>query len=73
MTNVEMLQKRIKDSGYKVQFIAEKMGLSRAGLYKKINGQNEFMTSEVEKLCEILHIESLEERQEIFFAKAVDK
>ena len=31
------------------------------------------MTSEVEKLCEILHIESLEERQEIFFAKAVDK
>lgn len=72
MTNVELLQRKIKDSGYKVQFIAEKMGLSRAGLYKKLNGQNEFLTSEVESLCEILGIDSLEERQEIFFAKTVD-
>lgn len=72
MTDTVLLKQRISDSGYKLHYIAEKIGLSRAGLYKKINNQSEFTTGEVEMLCEILGIETLEERHRIFFAKQVD-
>ena len=72
MTDTLRLRERIKDSGLKYQYIADKMGLSRFGLMKKIENETEFKTSEVEKLCEILSIDSLDERMAIFFAKEVE-
>jgi len=72
MTDTKLLKEKIRASGYKLNFLAEKMGLSRQGLYLKINNTNEFTTGEVETLCELLGIDSLEERSAIFFAKAVD-
>jgi transcriptional regulator with XRE-family HTH domain len=72
VTNTLRLRERIKDSGLKYQYIADKMGLSRFGLMKKIENETEFKTSEVEKLCEILSIDSLDERMAIFFAKEVE-
>ena len=72
MTDTKRLREIVNESGLKYQFIAEKMGLSRFGLMKKIENETEFKTSEVEKLCEILHIDSVEERMEIFFAKTVE-
>lgn len=72
MTNTELLMKYIDESGLKLYFIAEKMGLSRFGLAKKINNETEFKASEINMLCEILHIDSLEDRNRIFFAKEVD-
>ena len=73
MTDTEKLKEKIRASGYKIGFIAEQMGLSRQGLYHKINDRHEFTTGEVQKLCNILGIDSLEERSEIFFATTVDK
>ena len=69
MTDTEMLRKRIKDSGLKLGYIAEKMGLSRFGLAKKINNESQFFASEIDKMCEILNISSTKERMMIFFTK----
>jgi hypothetical protein len=69
MTNTELLMEYFKNSGLKLGFIAEKVGLSRYGLAKKINNDTEFKASEIEKLCELLHITSMEDRSRIFFAK----
>lgn len=72
MTNTAMLKKIIQESGYKLSFIANYLGLSSYGFSRKLNNQSEFTISEVDKLCELLHIESLEKRFAIFFAKQVD-
>ena len=68
MTDTAMLNEIIDRSGYKRQFIAKHIGLSAYGLAKKINNINEFKTSEISGLCELLGIESLEMRDRIFFA-----
>ena len=73
MTDTELLMEYVKKSGLKLLYIAECLGLSRYGLAKKINNETEFKASEIEKMCEILHIDSMEERKKIFFAKEVDK
>ena len=39
--NTELLQKKIKDSGLKMGFIAEKLGRSRQALSDKIKGETE--------------------------------
>lgn len=69
MTNTELLKKKIDESGLKISFIAEKMGLSRQGLYYKINGEREFTQSEIILICDILKIKSKPERDLIFFKK----
>lgn len=69
MTNTELLMDFIKKSGLKLGFIADQMDLSRFGLSKKINNDSEFKASEIEKLCNLLDITSLEDRERIFFAQ----
>lgn len=69
MTNTKLLEKIIEQSGLKKNFIARKIGLSPYGLAKKINNETEFKTSEVNKLCKILNISDLAEKDRIFFAK----
>lgn len=69
MTNTELLEKKIGDSGYKRSYIAKAIGLKSAyGLAKKVNNESEFKASEIQALCDLLKIESLEERDAIFFA-----
>lgn len=69
MTNTELLRERIDKSGFKMQFIAEKLGISRFTLLQKIENRSDFRVSEVEALCELLCISSLTEKNNIFFAK----
>lgn len=69
MTDSVALELKIKESGLKKYFIAEKMGLDSISLTNKIRNKSEFKASEIDKLCEILKIESLEEKQAIFFAR----
>ena len=69
MTNTELLEKKIADSGYKKSYIAKAIGLkSSYGLSNKINNKTEFKASEINALCELLKIETAEEKEEIFFA-----
>lgn len=66
MTNATKLQNKITQSGLKLSFIAEQLGITRFSLSKKLEGITEFKTSEIKKICLVLHITS-EEIPSIFF------
>lgn len=72
MTNTDLLLDRIKESGLRRNFLAQRMGLSSYGLALKIQNVNEFKASEIDQLCELLQIDDLAEKEAIFFAKEVD-
>ena len=67
MTNSEALRELINAKGLKLKFVAEYLGLSPYGFNLKMQNKQEFKTSEVAALCELLEIESLEEKERIFF------
>ena len=73
MVDTQKLCKRIDESGLKKYHIASKVGLTTYGLQKKINNQTQFKANEIEELCIILKIKTLEEKEKIFFAKNVGK
>lgn len=72
MTDTVLLRDKIKESGYRLKFIAKKMGITYAGLLKKINNETEFKASEIQKISEMLDL-SLYEKEKIFFAPKVDR
>ena len=67
MTDTKRLNEIIDSSGYKRSYIAKYIGLSPFGLANKINNVYEFKTSEINGLCELLKIDSLEDKDAIFF------
>lgn len=67
MTNKKLLEKIIKESGYKKGYIAERAGLSRAGFCNCINNRAEFKASQINAICELLGIDQ-DMRDKIFFA-----
>lgn len=73
MTDTVLLKERIARSGLKISFIAQFMGLSRMGLYNKVNNRRPFNQYEIEALCQLLQICSPQEKIAIFFATHVDK
>lgn len=70
MTDSYLLNYKIKESGYRFNFIADKMSISRTALYNKINGKTEFYASEIQSLSEILNL-GIEEKEKIFFNQKV--
>lgn len=71
MTDTFILNEEITKSGLKISFIAEKIGLSREGFYKKLNNETEFKASEIVLMQKILGL-SNEKRDTIFFANNVE-
>jgi len=71
MTNTLLLEERIKSAGIKYKFLAEKLGITYYSLRKKINNVTEFTATEIDIMCEVLHL-SVKDRMAIFFAKVVD-
>lgn len=69
MTNTELLEMKIKESGKKKAYLAQKVGLTRAGFRNCCTNKSEFRTGQVQILCEELGITSLKEKQAIFFAQ----
>ena len=72
MTNTNLLRQKIDESGLKLQFIAEQVGISRFALLKKIENRTELRVSEVATLCKLLGIKTMTERERIFFADKVE-
>lgn len=72
MTNTERLRKIISNSGLKYSYIAEKIGLTYQGFKNKIENKNLFNVEEVDKLCKLLNITDVYQKEEIFFAKQGD-
>ena len=71
MTNTALLKRKITESGYKMSYIANRLGISRQALAKKMHNHTEFRSSEIRGLCEILNIDA-EEMRLIFFTHNVD-
>lgn len=69
--NSQLLNIKIEESGLLKSAIAEELGLTRQGLYNKLNGEREFKGSEIKKLIQMLRL-SEQEQQDIFFADDVD-
>lgn len=67
MTNTELLEQAIKESGLKKVYLAEKVGLTPAGFYNCVNNKAEFKASQINTLCKLLGIDSAG-KDAIFFA-----
>lgn len=67
MTDSEALRKRIKDSGYKLGYVAQCLNISAYTLQKKLNNETEFKVSEVDRLAHLLDMSPLE-KDRYFFA-----
>lgn len=67
MTDTEFLKDKIKQSGYKNYFIAEKIGISRQSFLNKLNNRSEFKAGEIQKLFDLLGLNE-KERTSIFFS-----
>ena len=72
MTDTALLQQYIDKSGLKQAYIAEQLHLSSYGFARKRDNLSEFLPSEIDVLCRLLNIQSLEDRFRIFFAKKVE-
>lgn len=73
MTDTQLLKKKIEKSGLKIGFIADFVGISRQLLWKKINNKTAFNQYEIDKMCRVLRITDIFEKEAIFFAENVDK
>ena len=66
--NKELLEYELKKRKISIGEMCDKMGLSRSAFYRKCNGITEFTLSEINKIVEIIGIESA---TPIFFANIV--
>ena len=67
MTNCQMLQKAINDSGYTKKYIAQQLNITPQGLHKKRRGESEFTIDEMKRLCVLLKISNAD-REKIFLS-----
>lgn len=72
MTDSKAVRELIQSKGLKLKYIAKQLGLSDYGFLKKLDNISEFRPSEINKLCEILDITSLKEKDRLFFKKKSD-
>ncbi|WP_418469164.1 hypothetical protein [Dialister hominis] len=72
MTNTSELEAAIARSGKSKKDLANKLGLARETLWKKINNMVEFKAGEILALQQLLHLSSAE-RDAIFFGNKGDK
>ena len=68
MVKTAILKEKQREYGIQTKFIYEKLGISRQGYYNRLNGKTPFKLDEVQTLCEIFHITSLREKDDIFFS-----
>ena len=68
MVNTQLLEKKIEESGYRMDYIHEQLGITRRSYQNKINGETSFRAAEIYVLCDLLKI-SDEEKKKIFCAE----
>lgn len=72
MTNSRFLKAAIIKNGYTSGTLADDINLSRQSFSYKMNNKRKFTADEIAVISEKLNL-SLEEKEEIFFGKAVAK
>ncbi len=73
MVNEALLDEAIQKSGKRKGYLANQIGCDIRTLKAKCTNKSVFNTDEVAILCRELNITSLRLKDEIFFAKEVDK
>ena len=68
MTNVELLQKKIDESGLTPTVMAALLGMSVPTYYNRKTGKSEFTASEILKVVKTLNL-TKKERDAIFFGE----
>lgn len=68
MTDTGAVRDLIESKGLKYSFVAKAIGLTYQGFINKVENVREFKASEIDKLCELLGVSALEEKERIFFA-----
>ena len=71
MLNAQLLEKKIEQSGFRINHIVDTLGMSKAGFYKKKKGTIPFRAAEIYVLSDLLKL-SEAEKQDIFFADKVE-
>ena len=71
MTDYILLKMAIVRNDMKVTTLCEKCGFSTGYFYKCTSGKQDFRTSEVKKMCDVLRIDA-DEMTRIFFTENVD-
>ncbi len=71
MTDSDLLRKKIDESGYKLRYVAGKLGITYQGFQKKLANETQFKATEIQALKVLLRLTN-EERDQIFFARCVD-
>ena len=69
MVNEALFDSKVKESGYKYNFISRQLGITEFGLIKKRKGTIPFKVDEINKLSELLHL-TASERDDIFDLKS---
>ena len=72
MVNTQLLDEKMRESGYKVGIIVDKLGISRQAFDKKKKNERPFRGAEVYVLCDILNL-SDDAKSRIFFADNVER
>ena len=67
LTDSDALKSLIKSRGLKLKFVEDHLGLTSYGFALKLNNKQEFKTSEVAALFDLLEIKSLKEKDSLFF------
>ena len=73
MTDLARLRQLIKGKGLLLSYVAKEIGISKQSMSLKINGYREFTAAEIGRLCDVLQITRLSDKESIFFAKDVAK
>jgi len=66
--NRNLLIYEMNERGFTVTSLARAIGISKSALSKKMNGHSEFTLGEIQRICEVLNLES---PMHIFFAGKV--
>ncbi|MGJ0847473.1 helix-turn-helix domain-containing protein [Tissierella praeacuta] len=71
MVNINKLKGKIVEKGLTIEKLAEKIGVDKSTLYRKIGNEGEaFTIKEANLICEILELNG-KEATEIFFSQIV--
>lgn len=62
----QAVNKAIKESGYKKNYISEKLGISRQAFYKMINEKESFSLDDANKILEIIGKETKTVIKEVY-------
>lgn len=66
MTDKKKFDERVKACGYRMEYVAERLGITRQTLRNKRCGVRNFTAPEIKTLCELLSINTMAELREIF-------